>query len=380
MNIAPALLEGWMRDYYFSTEVDVGSSGVQPFSFEELRELTGIEHKNLDRLTFHDSETLGALNLRKVIAQRWCRQDFNQVMVTHGSSEAIFLIMNTILCAGDEVIVLDPCYQQLFSIAESIGCELKQWHLRFENQYVPDFDELKRLITNKTKMVVVNFPHNPTGASLTQDQQSMLLASVAEVGAYLVWDAAFAELIYDNDVPLPDPNLEYERVISIGTLSKAYGLPGLRVGWCLANPDILARFAHLRDYISLHLSPLVEYIAQKAIENSDRLISLRRQQAYNNLQYLTDWINHHQEAVDWVKPRGGVCAFPRFPSIKDIEEFCRDLAHLHKVLLVPGTCFGQQHHVRLGFGGEEHEFKEGLKRIEYLLDPTHDRSYSHAFL
>jgi aspartate/methionine/tyrosine aminotransferase len=158
-EIAPALLEAWMRDYYFSTEIDIGSSGVENFSLTELYQLTNLTQEELNNVVFHDSSSLGNLQLRQAIASRWSNGNPEQVMVTHGSSEANFLIMNGLLNAGDEVVVLDPCYQQLFSIAESIGCQLKRWQLRCEDNFAPDIEEVKKLITLHTRMVIVNFPH-----------------------------------------------------------------------------------------------------------------------------------------------------------------------------------------------------------------------------
>src|SRR5437764_905113 len=126
----------------------------------------------------------------------------DHVMVTHGSTEANFMAMNALLEPGDEVLVLDPCYQQLYGIAEALGCSLKHWPLRFERQWRPDMEELPRLLGPRTRMAVVNFPHNPTGVSLTPGEQRELLATTERIGAYLVWDGAFAELTYDSP-PLP---------------------------------------------------------------------------------------------------------------------------------------------------------------------------------
>jgi len=368
VTIAPALLEEWMREYYFKTEFDIGSSGVQSFSLGEIRELLGITQSELDNIVFDDSETLGGFGLRKAIAERYGNGDPERVIATHGSSEAIFLIMTALLNPGDEVVVLDPCYQQLFSIAKSIGCRLKFWPLRFENGFIPDVEEAKSLITERTRMVVVNFPHNPTGASLTSEQQEELVKATAAVGAYLVWDAAFAEITY-NSARLPDP-VQYERSISMGTLSKSFGLPGLRVGWCLASADVLERFAKLRDYTILHLSPLIELIAQRTIEQAQVVVGERQRQANANLGILKGWCDEHRDFVEWIPPRGGVCSFPRLRRISDVETFCHRLARSYGVLLVPGSCFNKPFHVRLGFGGATPKLMEGLSRFSTLLKVT----------
>jgi capreomycidine synthase len=365
-EIAPALLEGWMRDYYFNTEFDIGSSGVENFSLAELFQLTDLTQEELNSVVFHDSSSLGNVELRQAIAKRWGNGDPEQVMVTHGSSEANFLIMNGLLNAGDEVVVLDPCYQQLYSIAESIGCQLRRWQLRCEQNFAPDIEEAKSLISSRTRMVIVNFPHNPTGASLTKQEQDALIDAVAKVGAYLVWDAAFADIVYDGS-PLPNPNLRYDRAISMGTFSKCYGLPGLRFGWCLASPDVLERFVRLRDYMTLHLSPMIELIARRVVEKADKLLSIRSQQARINLDILSKWVEQHQAFVKWSRPQGGVCTFLGLQGISNTESFCHYLANTYKVLLVPGTCFNHPSHVRLGFGGATSDLNEGLSRLSKAL-------------
>ena len=362
MKVAPAHLEHWMRAYYFNTEVDISCSGVENFSFGELRQLFNITPDDLDRIVLHDSRTLGDPGLRTAIGNRWANGDAERVMATNGSSEANYLVMHSLLEPGDEVVVLDPSYQQLYSIAKSIGCELKHWPLRVENSFRPDLSEARHLISPKTRMIVVNFPHNPTGASLTLAEQEELIELAASAGAYLVWDAAFAELTYDGPV-LPDPGERYDRAITLGTLSKAYGLPGLRVGWCLASPEVLENLVLLRDYTTLHLSPLVEYVATRAIENADVLLKPRLAQARHNLELLSAWANRHREFVSVGRPQGGVCVFMRLYNVDDVENFCRQLADEYSVLLVPGTSFGVPDHVRLGFGCSTTELTEGLSRL-----------------
>lgn len=361
-----ALLESWMREYYFETDFDIGSSGVESYSLAQLRELLGITGDEIDGIVFDDSWTLGGPSLRRAIAARSCDGDISSVMATHGSSEGIYLVMNALLESGDEVLLLDPIYQQYYSIAESIGCRLKSWPLRAENGFAADVAEARTLINDRTRMVVVNFPHNPTGTTLTPEQQGELVEAAARVGAYLVWDSAFAELVYDRE-PLPDPRLRYERAVTLGTLSKAYGLPGLRVGWCLAAPDVLERLVRLRDYITLHLSPLVEFVAQRVIEQSDTVLDIRRRQARANLDMLVAWAERHRDEVELARPHGGVCAFPRLRRLAETESFCRRLARADRVLLVPGTCFNHPQHVRLGFGGPTDKLREGLARLGQRL-------------
>lgn len=371
MRLAPALLEEWMRRYYFDVTYDIGSSGVENYSFADLRQMLGITHEEIDGIVFQDSQTLGGQGLREAIAAHLANGKTDSVMVTHGSTDGNHLAMTTLLEPGDEVVVLDPCYQQLYGIAEAIGCRLKRWPLRFERGFRLDLDELNDILTPRVKMIVVNFPHNPTGASISREEQLQLITAVDEIGAYLVWDGAFAEITYEEP-PLPEP-LEYSRTISMGTMSKAYGLPGLRVGWCLAAPEILERFVRVRDYTTLHLSPLVEFVAQRVMENAAVIVNRRLDQARINRRQLAGWIGEQNGRVDWVPPRGGVSAFVRFPDLSDVDSFCHRLASEHRVLLVPGSCFRQPAHARLGFGCSRAVLTEGLDRVARLLreQPVH---------
>lgn len=364
MNLAPALLEQWMRDHYFATDLDIGSSGVENFSMAQLREIVGLTHEEIDGLLLQDSLTLGGSGLRRAIAAHLAEGKTDHVMVTHGSTEANFMTMNALLEPGDEVLVLDPCYQQLWGIAQALGCRLRHWPLRFERQWRPDLEELPRLLGPRTKMVVVNFPHNPTGVTITPEERLALLDATERAGAWLVWDGAFSELTYDHP-PLPEP-VDHPRALSMGTMSKAYGLPGLRVGWCIAAPEVLDRFIRLRDYTLLHLSPLIELIAEKVMDNADRIVGMRVAQARINREILTQWIEEHAGLVDWVPPQGGVSAFVRFPG-QDVDALCLRLAREEKVLLVPGSCFGQPEFARLGFGDSTERLRAGLTRLSRAL-------------
>jgi len=362
-----ALLEKWMRHYYFDTDLDLGSSGVQSFSLAELRKLLDISQRELDAIVFDDSRTLGDPRLRSAIAGHWGGFDPDQVMATNGSTEANYLIMNALLRPNDEVIVLDPMYQQLYGIAQAIGCRMQSWRLRPEDGFAPNIDDLRRLITPRTRMVIVNFPHNPTGASITLEQQEQLIDIVANAGAYLIWDAAFAHMTYEGS-PLPIPNWRYERCVSFGTLSKAYGLPGLRVGWCVAPADVLASCERLRDYVSLALSPLVELVARRAIEKADVLVNIRLVQLRENLEMVDAWIKQQRGRIKWSRPLGGACGFVQLPFVSNSEAFCKQLAEEYRVLLVPGTCFGYPQYARLGFGAPTEHLREGLYRFVTLAN------------
>lgn len=363
-HIEPALLEYWLRDYYFNAQYDLSSSGVEDFSLKELQQHIGLDLHQFDDMYFHDSPALGSEELRSALAQHY-GQTANSVMVGNGSSEIIFLLMHALFSAGDEIIVVDPCYPALRQVAASIGCQIKDWSLSYDNQFEPDLNTLAELLTDKTKAVIINFPHNPTGASLTHQQQKDLVELLQKKDAYLIWDAVFADMQYGE--AMLDFHKLYEKTISLGTLSKAYGLPGMRVGWAFAPQEVLDKSVHWRDYTSICLSPLIEGIATHVLQNAQTLIDIRYQQAQRNIETVQSWANQHQEQISWIAPKGGVSTFPRFNQIKDVTHFCRELINEQGVLLAPGECFGYPQHVRLGLGGNSSKLQQGLDILSEKL-------------
>ncbi|WP_433389494.1 capreomycidine synthase [Micromonospora sp. KLBMP9576] len=367
MDITTARLEAWMRDYYHEVDHDIGSSGVRDLTMAEFRGLCGFDLAELDPMIFHDSESFGGARLRAALADRWTGGDVDRIMVTHGSSEAIYLVMHLAVEPGDEIVVVDPAYQQLHDIAAWRGCRVTRWPLDASNGFAVDLDRLRELAASRPRMIVVNFPHNPTGVSITPAEQRELVEIAAEAGAWLVWDHAFGELTHGAE-PLPLPTW-YDRSIAFGTFSKSYGLAGLRVGWCMAPPELQARMALLRDYIALYVSPVLEFFAEQAVRHADRIVALQREHAAGNLRLLRQWADSAPELVRFAQPAGGVTAFVEFPGQPDVVGMCRRLAEEHRVLLVPGYCFGDAYasHARLGYGGTTAELTAGLSRLEHLL-------------
>lgn len=366
MLLPKAMLEHWMREFYFDSPMDLGSSGVATYTFGELRKLLDISQEELDAVSFDDSLTRGSVGLRQAIANRWGDGDIEKVMTSNGSNETLYHIMSTMLEPNDEVILLDPIYHALSTVAETKGCAIKYWKLDPEQDFKPDMDDLRKLISPNTKLVAVNFPHNPTGVSIKREQQKELLDIVREVNAYLVWDAAFEEMV--DGEPLPNPYFEYERAISVGTLSKGYGLPGLRIGWCFAPPEVIDLSIQLRDYTTLYISPLTELVGQKAIERADLLLKIKMDDAKSNSHLLDEWLARQADFVVASPYDGGVTRLLRFANVEDTEQFCRDLAKDTGVMVVPGECFGLKGYVRFGFGASPEHFSKGLALMSDYLE------------
>ncbi len=359
MHLEKPLLEDWMRTFYFQTRYDLGSSGVKNFSINELINLTGLSLESISNVRFNDSETFGSIELRQNIADRWGNGDYNTVMVGNGSNEVIFLLLTSLISENDEVIILEPLYHTLGKLAGSLSRNIKVWTLDPSDNFKPNLDKLEKLITLKTRAVIVNFPHNPTGVSLSRSELDRLIDMVAKVDAYLVWDAALQDLVFQGS-PLPNPFLFYNKTIYIGTGSKCYGLAGLRLGWCIALPEVINRCDNMKDYTSLYVSPLIDLIGTHCIKNMDKLLGYIRPSIKNNFQTLLSWMNSNKDKISGALPHGGVTTFVKLLKFDNSLQFCQNIAEKKKILLVPGECFGQTGFVRLGFGAASQEFEEGL--------------------
>jgi capreomycidine synthase len=366
MSETPPYLEAWYRNYLPLARVDISSSGVEPYTFRELREVCGISTAELDELALQDSLTLGSTPLREALARRYAGGDARRVLVTHGSSEAIFLVLGSILGPQDRVTLLSPLYHSLARYVDMSAAHVTRAGLDEVRELVDNGQDWSPLIADGTTVVVVNFPHNPTGYCLTAAAMASLRRRCADIGALLVWDAAFEELpMADTGVALPfEPD---ERVVRFGTFSKAFGLPGLRVGWAIAPPEILDRTLAVRDRTTLFLSPLIETIATRVVAAADDLIGPRARQARANLALVDRWIQQEAPHVDWHRPTGGVCGLLHLRGLADTESLCLRLLHTHGTMLVPGKAFEAPGAVRLGFGGGTADLVTGLEALREVL-------------
>lgn len=365
LPLAP--MEEWLRDHYFAADIDISASGVEPYALGDVRRMIGLDHDELDRLVLMDGHSYGDPEVRRLIADRWGSGDPNQVMTTNGSSEAIFLVLTALLRPGDEVVVVEPGYHALIHLASTIGCVVKPWRMDHpDTVFGATLDGLDALLTERTRAVIVSFPHNPTGISLSEAELHGLLDRAGAVDAWVVWDAAFNDITYDAP-PLPNVVSLYDKAVSFGTFSKSFGMPGLRFGWCISPDEVLRDCVRVRDYVTLHLSPLVELIARGALENIDTLLQPRLEQAKHNRRILRDWAEAHGDDVSLALPAGGVASFPRLNRVADVDAFAFKLMDEHSVLVIPGSCFDRPQHVRLGFGGPTEELVEGLDRFDQAL-------------
>lgn len=364
----PAPLENWYRHHYFNNTIDISGSGVEEYTFREIQQIAGFSFSEMDDKPVKDAMTAGGDDIKRLIDARFGVGDPDKIMITNGSNEALQLVIRSILDPGDEIVTQGPCYHCHDKIAISMGCQVRKWNFCSGNQ-VDTLDEFNALVTSRTKAVVLNFPHNPTGRTIDDALLERIMRVVMEHGIYLIWDAAFQELTYESP-PLKDPVHFYDKAISVGTFSKAYGAPGLRFGWTVMPNNIVPACIRQKDYGNLYVAPITEFVASKMLEKLEDFSGPRLKQATENRKIVDDWVAQHEEFVDWQAPGGGVCGLLRLPQDREDHSFCTDLLEKFGVLLVPGSCFDSPGHVRLGFGGKTSDLITGLDRLSEFVEFT----------
>jgi aspartate/methionine/tyrosine aminotransferase len=372
VQIEPFALERWMTTWETQVRYDLAESGIQPLAVEELLGLEPDPEATLRALLetrLGYSEARGTAELRGLIAGLYRAAGPDDVLVTTGAIEANFLLFNALLRPGDHVVAVYPAYQQLYSVPRAIGAEVSPWQLLPENGFRFDLDELERLVTPRTRLIVVNTPHNPTGATLSQAELEQIYRIAEQAGAWLLSDEAYRWLELPGREPLAGPARDLgPRGISVGTLSKPFGLPGLRIGWLVAPTELAAACWGLRDYITLSPGKLNDFLAVIALRHRERLIARARAIAARNLATLERWIEEREGLIDWVPPRGGLLGLLRYHLDVPSLELADRLAAEASVMLAPGSAFGFEGHLRIGLGAEPAHFAEGLQIAAAFLE------------
>lgn len=367
MKIEPFLLERWMTRHETHVRYDIAESGIVPLSTNDLLDFEAVDARvgMLERLLaipLGYSEARGTEELRQRLAATYARGDAEHILVTTGAIEANFLLFNVLLEAGDHVIAPYPAYQQLYSVPQAIGCDVSLWRIGPETGYRYDVDALERLLTPKTKVVVVNTPHNPTGAMLSPDDALRVYALAESIGAVVIGDEAYRWLAVPDGAAFAPPFFDIGgRGLSVGTLSKPFGLPGLRIGWIAGPPDVIRRCWGLRDYITLSPGKLNDALACLAMTHRERIIERNTRIIEANLATAGRWMADRAEFVSWTPPRGGLLALLKYDLPISSLQLADKLADEYSVMLAPGSAFGYEHHLRLGIGQRPDIFETGLE-------------------
>lgn len=368
MKIPPFKLERFFAKYEFKAPYLLCSSDCESFSVQEL---FNLDPQAMDAFKEHRlgyTESPGSPELRAEIARLYQSIGPDEILVHTGAEEAIFNFMNVMLAPNDHVIVHFPCYQSLFEVADSLGCRVTKWTTTEENNWELDLDVLRQHIRPNTKAIIVNCPHNPTGYLMSPQKQQALINIARRHGLMLFSDEVYRGLEYNAKDRLPPAADLYENAVSLGVMSKTYGLAGLRIGWIATqNPEIYRQMAAFKDYTTICNSAPSEFLATLALRHQDKIVQRNLNIVRHNLNLLNNFFEAHRDIFNWSPPKAGAIAFPGLRLEQNVESFCLDLLEKQGVLLLPGNYydFGPKN-FRIGFGRKN--MPEALDHLEAYVN------------
>lgn len=370
MEIKDFLVEQWLNTYEDNAKYNIAETCVDSVSLNQLFELLGNKEEILNtivntRLTY--GHIYGRPKLKQNIATMYENLSENNIITTNGAIGANFLSLYSLVEPKDEVISVFPTYQQMYSIPESFGAKVKLLKLKPENQFLPDLDELKSLVTKNTKVICINNPNNPTGSLMEEDMLKEIVEIAKSVDAYIHSDEVYRGLYPEEDVKIPSIVDLYEKGISIGSMSKVFSLAGLRLGWIAASEDIISEMIKRRDYNIISCGMIDEIIATYVLDNKEIILKRNHNIIKENLKILDDWVKE-EPRVSYVKPRAATTAFIRYNLDIPSADFCKGLFEDTGVLVVPGKAFGMEGCFRIGYAFDKEHLITGLKKISEYMD------------
>lgn len=374
MKIKPFAVEEWMNAWEVGAKYNIAETCVDSISMNELFELTGEDKTEFlnrlcaRRLSYGDIE--GLPEFRKGVCGLYKTLNIENIVPTHGASGANHHVFYSLISPGDRVVSIMPTYQQLYSIPESYGADVQILHLSKENNYLPDLEKLRRLVTPETKMICINNPNNPTGALMSEQLLREIVEIARSADAWILCDEVYRHLSQE-DGWCPSIVDLYEKGISVSSMSKVFSLAGLRLGWIATHDmSVVKSCLSHRDYNLVSCGVFDEMLAAAALKHSDKLLERSRKIVRENLQILDNWVSSEPH-VRYVKPKAGTTALVYYDLDISSYEFCEEMYKKTGAFVTPGDCFEVPHSMRIGYAYGKQDLIDGLKAIsEYIAMKT----------
>ena len=374
MKIKPFAVEEWMNAWEVGAKYNIAETCVDSISMNELFELTGEDKTEFlnrlcaRRLSYGDIE--GLPEFRKGVCGLYKTLNIENIVPTHGASGANHHVFYSLISPGDRVVSIMPTYQQLYSIPESYGADVQILHLSKENNYLPDLEKLRRLVTPETKMICINNPNNPTGALMSEQLLREIVEIARSADAWILCDEVYRHLSQEDDWCPSIVDL-YKKGISVSSMSKVFSLAGLRLGWIATHDmSVVKSCLSHRDYNLVSCGVFDEMLAAAALKHRDKLLERSRKIVRENLQILDDWVSSEPH-VSYVKPKAGTTALVYYDLDIPSYEFCEEMYKKTGAFVTPGDCFEVPHSMRIGYAYGKQDLIDGLKAIsEYIAMKT----------
>ena len=375
MKIEKFEMERMQSTWENLVEFDMSESGVRPVSLRELGEM-GLDLDALLDMPLGYSQSNGTLGLREELTRNYPGASVDQVEVTNGTSEANYLLALALLREGDEVAFEVPNYMQYGGVPQSLGAKVNRFALRMDRDWEPDWEAFERAVNPKTRLVYLSNPHNPTGSVLSLEAMQRIVRRCEEVGAYLLADEVYlgAEISRERTRSFWGMS---DRVIVTSGLSKAYGIPGVRIGWIVGPADVVAACWSQHDYITIGPNKISDIVARVAVrpENREKLYARTRSILQHNLPVMREWVASFNGFLSFREPQAGALCLMRYASSTPSVEIAERVRVNQSVLIVPGAQLGLEGYLRIWLGGKPEYVSEGLRRIGIELREEMERTH-----
>jgi aspartate/methionine/tyrosine aminotransferase len=370
----PFLMERMMSLYEQDVDYNLSESGVHPISLGDLLEYEPAATERLLATELNYPYVNGIPLLRGRIAALYDGATVDNVLVTVGAAEANYITTRTLAGPGDEIVVMLPNYMQIWGIAQNHGLSLKAFHLREEVGWSPDLEELSAAVTPATRLIAVCNPDNPTGAIMSEDEMDAIVSAAERVGAWILADEVYRGAERLADVETPSFYGRYDKVVAIGSMSKAYGLPGLRIGWAVAPAEMVQEIWRRHEYTTISAAVLANHLAALALspEVRPRLLARTRRYIREGYPVLKAWMEGHEDTFNLVPPQAAAIAYVRYHLQINSSTFAERLRTEKSVLIVPGDHFGMDRYLRISYGLPHDYLVPALDRIHALIVELQD--------
>lgn len=347
-------LEEYLARYEFSAKYLLCCSDAESFAMSDILNFSNSEDKKQwDHLKLGYTEASGMPALRQAVVNTfYSGLDEKNILMFAGAEEGIFCTFHALVEKGDHVIVLTPCYQSLLEIPKLKGAQVSEIQLREEDEWKINLNAIQQAIQHNTKIVIINFPHNPTGQVIDNDDLLKLVDLCDKNGIWLFSDEVY-RLLGNPRQPWASPAAcVYDKAISLGVMSKAFGMAGLRIGWIACqNKEILQKIECVKHYTSICNSGPSEILALISLHNYEKILARNNAIVSNNLKILDDFFNEFSHLFQWIRPQGGCVGFVNYNSKQCVDDFCHQMLQEKSTLLMPASIYNyESNHFRIGFG------------------------------
>lgn len=368
MKMPLHLMEPWLIKNQF-IKFNLGESGVEDKTLGEILSLTNTSTEELLKCSFQNNDTYGSLNLRKIIASFYKNVSPENILVTTGSSEAIFIYFQHRFEPGANVITLFPAFQSLYEVPRYIGYEVRTLDLKPEEKFRLNIKRLESLIDSKTKVLILNNPHNPTGMMLT-DQEIEELGNLKQKYDFeILADEHYRFIPYGPEKLIPPLYDRIPGVVAVGSMIKCFACVGLRVGWIVGPKKLIDDCRDFKDYTTHTICSVTDFLSQRLLLNWENIVDVHRKWISENIHVFSAFIEKYSNIIDWVKPEGGIVAFP---FLKDSSisswEFAKKLVEKAEVSVLPGEAFEKPGYFRVGFGLNPPVFRAAVQRFSEFVE------------